>query len=62
MSAFTYQCPTTGRKVQGLVADAAAGDDTYEAVTCTTCGLLHFVNVTTGKVLGTGDERGDKIP
>jgi hypothetical protein len=62
MAAFIYQCPLSGVKVQGWVADAAAGDDTYEAVSCTSCGAMHFVNVTTGKVLGTGDENGDKIP
>ena len=62
MSTFIYKCPTTGQNVQGWVADAAAGDDTYDAVTCTACNLLHFVNVTTGKVLGAGDEGGDKTP
>jgi hypothetical protein len=62
MSTFTYRCPTTGQEVQGWLADTAIGDDTYEAITCTTCNLLHFVNVTTGKVLGTSDENGDKIP
>jgi hypothetical protein len=62
MSTFTFRCPITGLEVQACAIEAAAGDDTYEAVTCTGCGRLHFVNVTTGKVLGTGDERGDKIP
>lgn len=51
----------TGQKVQGWVADAAAGDDTYDAVTCSSCHLLHFVNVTTGKVLGTTDENDDNL-
>lgn len=51
----------TGQKVQGWVADAAAGDDTYDAVTCSSCNLLHFVNVTTGKVLGTSDENDDNL-
>ncbi|HUN95375.1 MAG TPA: hypothetical protein VMU69_03945 [Bradyrhizobium sp.] len=61
MSTFIYRCPITGQKVQGWVADAAAGDDTYNAVTCSSCNLLHFVNVTTGKVLRTADENDDNL-
>lgn len=53
---FVYQCPTTGYKVQGYVANFVADDperdDAYEPVTCTLCSRVHLVNPKTGKVLG----------
>ena len=49
-----FVCPQTGEKVQGLVAEKT--DDThdhhYEAVTCLACSGMHFVDSTSGEVLG----------
>jgi hypothetical protein len=55
MAAFVYQCPTTGFKVQGFVADdpeRERDDEDYEPVTCTICTRTHLINPKTGKVLG----------
>jgi hypothetical protein len=50
---FLYQCPTTGYKVQGFIADDPTRDeDAYEPVTCALCIRIHLVNPKTGKVLG----------
>jgi hypothetical protein len=41
--------------VQHWQADEAAPDDpqcTYETVVCQACGRLHFINRSTGKLLG----------
>jgi hypothetical protein len=57
MATFIYRCPNTGLNVQGWsVEDVSDEPESYEATTCTACGQLHFVNQTTGKVLG-GDDR-----
>jgi len=58
MAAFLYQCPTTGLRVQGWVADDPADTDReiYEAITCAACGRVHAVNPKNGKVLGDDDE------
>jgi hypothetical protein len=45
--------PNAGLNVQGWSAEETPDrPDTYETVTCTACGQLHFVNRGTGKVLG----------
>jgi hypothetical protein len=52
-----YRCPNTGNLVQGLVVDEMSGDaSTYEAVNCLMCLQVHYVNPTTGKVLGAEGE------
>jgi hypothetical protein len=54
MAAFLYRCPNTGQNVQGFVADDTneeAGNG-FQAVVCTACTALHWVNPKTGKVLG----------
>jgi DNA-directed RNA polymerase subunit RPC12/RpoP len=57
MATFVYRCPNTGRRTQGWSADEVSDEtDTYEAIRCTACLQLHFVNRTTGKVLGAGGE------
>jgi hypothetical protein len=59
MATFIYRCPNTGRNVQGWSADDVTEEsDTYDAVTCTACGQLHFVSQTTGKVLGDDRDSG----
>ena len=52
MARFVYRCPTTGRNVQGFVADSAVSDDSvYEAITCALCKGVHLVNAKTGRVI-----------
>jgi hypothetical protein len=58
MGAFLFQCPATGRRVQGWVADdgSTVENEIYLTVTCLACLQAHLVNPKTGKVLGLGDE------
>jgi len=54
MVPFTYRCPRTGEQVQGWSADDLnRSGDSYDPVTCTTCGRVHLINPKTGKVLET---------
>jgi hypothetical protein len=56
MPTFLYRCPNTDQNVQGFTAEEATGD-TYESITCLACRQLHhFVNPTTGKILGEDDD------
>jgi hypothetical protein len=47
-----FKCPRTGMNVQhwfaGTLSDAA---DTHVSVRCPACASLHFINVTTGRML-----------
>jgi hypothetical protein len=52
MPPFLYRCPNTGQTVQGFSAEETLDEDAYESIPCLACRLLHFVNTTTGKVLG----------
>jgi hypothetical protein len=57
MLAFLYRCPNTGYRVQGFVAEDTSNDtERYEAVICLACQQVHYVNPTTGKVLGDEDD------
>jgi hypothetical protein len=49
-----FDCPQTGHKVQGLVAEEAfgTGETRYETVSCLACAGVHFVDPSRGKVLG----------
>ena len=51
MPAFLYRCPNSRLTVQGFVAEEVP-DDAYQSITCLACRQNHFVNPTTGKVLG----------
>jgi predicted nucleic acid-binding Zn-ribbon protein len=53
MANVTIFCPRTGSNVQIWVPEAQPGEsaDAYEAVTCPSCGRLHFVNKSTRKAL-----------
>jgi hypothetical protein len=58
MATFLYRCPTTGRNVQGWLADDPnenEGESTFETVTCLACNRTHLANPLTGKVLGAED-------
>ena len=55
MVTFLYRCPTTGRNVQGWVAEEVNSDNednVYETLLCLACNRLHLVNPSTGKALG----------
>ena len=57
-----FDCPQTGQKVQGLLAEEAfgTGDEQYETVSCLACSGVHFIDRAHGKVLGAvrdGDKR-----
>jgi hypothetical protein len=59
MAPFIFRCPNTGLHMQGWSAEDVSDDrETYEAMTCTACRQLHFVNRATGKVLGDDRDRG----
>jgi hypothetical protein len=49
-----FDCPQTGQKVQGLLAEEAfgAGDTHYETISCLACSGVHLINAGTGAVLG----------
>jgi hypothetical protein len=53
MANITIFCPRAGSNVLVWVSETQPGDhaEAYEAVTCSSCGRLHFVNKTTGKTL-----------
>jgi hypothetical protein len=53
MRPFLYRCPNTHQAVQGFIAEEVPDN---QAITCLACRQSHFVNPTTGKVLG---ENGD---
>jgi hypothetical protein len=55
MPPFLFGCPNTGQTVQGFFAEEVP-DGAYEAITCLACRQIHFVNPTTGKVLGEDDD------
>ena len=59
MSNIVFKCPRTGMNVQHWLADEPAPDDphcTYETVVCQACSRLHFINRSSGKLLGENEE------
>jgi hypothetical protein len=52
MRAVLYRCPNTDLNVQTLFAEEARKEESYETVTCSACQALHYVNPSTGRVLG----------
>jgi hypothetical protein len=52
MPAFIFNCPATGLKVQGWTTEEPPAVGYYEAVECTACKAVHFVNPHTGKIVG----------
>lgn len=51
MIPFTFRCPTSSLIVQGFTDDRAPAGDYYEAVECTACNHIHFVNPLNGSVM-----------
>ncbi len=55
MRPILFKCPTTGLNVQWSVEDATSEREasiTYQAVHCPACTRLHFMDLSTGKLLG----------
>ncbi|MBV8699431.1 MAG: hypothetical protein JO052_16465 [Bradyrhizobium sp.] len=57
MPHLLFKCPRTGMNVQHWLAEPDPGDPrlVYESVVCKACTRIHFINSSTGKLLG--DER-----
>lgn len=55
MGHILFRCPRTGLNVQHWLADEVGQDQTqcsYETVACKACTRLHFINRSTGGLLG----------
>ena len=55
MANTIFKCPTTGMNVQHWLADAPEAEDSrdsFESVICPACSRLHFVNRSSGRLLG----------
>jgi len=55
MIAFVFKCPNTGLQVQSWRSGTAMAGDYFEAVECTACKRVHFVDPRNGKVPGRPD-------
>jgi hypothetical protein len=59
MANLIFKCPRTGFNVQHWLAeDAEPGDPhgTYDTVVCQACSGIHFINRSSGRLLGEADE------
>jgi hypothetical protein len=59
MGPVIFKCPRTGINVQHWLATEPEPDhpqSSYETVVCKACSGLHFVNRSSGKLLGQRDE------
>ncbi|MGZ5876379.1 MAG: hypothetical protein ACXWKP_30305 [Bradyrhizobium sp.] len=54
MGNIIFKCPQTGLNVQHWLDDAEPEDPSsaYETVVCKACSRLHFVNRSSGRLLG----------
>jgi hypothetical protein len=55
MANVVFKCPRTGMNVQHWIAEEARADHlrcSYETLVCKACMRLHFINRSTGKLLG----------
>lgn len=55
MPAFVFRCPNTALNVQGHAKDHGDKGRAFEAILCTACKRVHWVNPKTGKLVGEGD-------
>jgi hypothetical protein len=59
MANLIFKCRRTGLNVQHWQAQDAAPDDpqgTYDTVVCQACSGIHFINRSTGRLLGEARE------
>jgi hypothetical protein len=54
MNNVVFRCPRTGLNVQHWLDESKPEDpnSTYESVVCKACTRLHFINKSTGRLLG----------
>jgi hypothetical protein len=54
MGNIIFKCPQTGLNVQHWLDDAEPRDPSsaYETVVCKACSRLHFINRSSGRLLG----------
>jgi len=54
MKNIVFKCPRTGLNVQHQLDESKPDDSkcTYESVMCKACTRLHFINRSTGRLLG----------
>jgi hypothetical protein len=55
MANLIVRCPRTGLNVQHWLAEDATPDDSrgsFDPVVCKACSWLHFINRSSGKLLG----------
>jgi hypothetical protein len=55
MANLIFKCPRTGLNVQHWLAEDATPDDPhgiYDTVVCQACSAIHFINRSTGRLLG----------
>ena len=55
MANIIFKCPRTGLNVQHWLADVPDEDQpqcSYETVVCQACSRVHFINRSTGRLLG----------
>jgi hypothetical protein len=54
MNNVVFRCPRTGLNVQHWLDELKPGDpdSAYESVACKACTRLHFINRSTGRLLG----------
>ena len=57
MGNLIFKCPRTGFNVQLAEAPAHDPQYTYETVVCQACAGLHFINRSTGRLLGEKEEK-----
>ena len=60
MGNIVFKCPRTGLNVQHWLAeDVEPGDPqgTHDTVVCQACGGIHFINRSTGRLLGEAEEK-----
>jgi hypothetical protein len=51
-AAFIFICPNTRLRVQGFTAEDTSARGTFVPVRCLACTATHYVNPSSGKVLG----------
>jgi hypothetical protein len=59
MANLIFKCPLTGMNVQHWLADEPATDNSttsHETVVCQACSRLHFINRSSGKLLGAEEQ------
>lgn len=58
MANLIFKCPHTGMNVQHWLADEPADDShsSYETVVCQACSRFHFINRSSGKLLGAEEQ------